>query len=257
MFLKIDLKRVMEKFTFPVSTKKRTVMIGSCVLGVTLIATAVVLISRDGAMRRDAQQDGARLRRDVDQQTQQTAPGAAATASVYTRWGRRNCPNGAQIVYRGIVGGGGISEEGNGANYLCMPHDPVLGPQISTADRYNAHLYGTEYYQIDAAFGVQLESEDIPCVVCKIPRPVSIMVPAKDVCPAGWEREYSGYLVAAYYLHTGKTEFVCLDNDPHKVESGKERKNGAYMAKVIAKCGSLPCPFYQERHALTCAVCSI
>ena len=81
MFLKMDFRRVMEKFTFPVSTKKRTVMIGSCVLGVTLIATAVVLISRDGAMRRDAQQDGARLRRDVDQQTQQTAPGATATAS--------------------------------------------------------------------------------------------------------------------------------------------------------------------------------
>ena len=45
---------------------------------------------------------------------------------VYTRWGRKSCPNdtGAQLVYEGITGGSPWGRLGGGANYVCLPKDP-------------------------------------------------------------------------------------------------------------------------------------
>ena len=43
---------------------------------------------------------------------------------VYTRWGRKSCPTGAQLLYEGIAGGSEHSESGGGANYVCLPKIP-------------------------------------------------------------------------------------------------------------------------------------
>ncbi|KAJ7374505.1 hypothetical protein OS493_004843 [Desmophyllum pertusum] len=39
----------------------------------------------------------------------------------YVRWGRTTCPSGAQVVYKGIMGGGYYGHQGGGVNYLCLP----------------------------------------------------------------------------------------------------------------------------------------
>ena len=43
---------------------------------------------------------------------------------VYTRWGRKSCPTGAQLLYEGIAGGGHYTHSGGGANYVCLPKVP-------------------------------------------------------------------------------------------------------------------------------------
>ena len=236
-----------------ISMKKKTVIILSCVIGVSLLIIAAgLLMSNDVPQRREGGKDGERVKRDMEQQTRPATGG-----SVYTRWGREDCAGDAELVYRGLVGGGETGSVGNGANYLCLPHDPVLGPKVLSSDSFNAHIYGTEYEGLDSPFGYDIEDQDVPCAVCKIPRAVNFMLPARNICPVGWNTEYKGNLVATYYNSKGKTEYVCLDERPIKAEHGQGGTEGCEMNKVIIKCGSLPCPFYEEGHTLTCAVCSI
>ena len=245
----------MDMLTY-ISVKKRTVIVLSCFIGVSLLllAAGLLLSSDDVTLRQNGGgKDGDRVKRDAEQQTRPATGGS----SVYTRWGREECAGDAELVYRGIVGGGKHDEVGNGANYLCLPHDPVLGPKVSSSDKSNAHVYGAEYQGLDSLLHGDFGDQDVPCVVCKIPRTVNFMLPAKNICPSGWNSEYKGYLVAQYYGYEGKTEFVCLDESPTKAEDGQRNYDAVTMYKAIARCGSLPCPHYEERHVLTCTVCSI
>ena len=109
----------------------------------------------------------------------------------------------------------------------------------------------------DALVGDAIQDHNVPCAVCKINRALQMMLPAKNVCYQGWTLEYKGYLVAQSYGHAGKTEYVCLDESPEKDEAGHRNENGALMYKTVAKCGSLPCPKYEEKRVLTCAICSM
>ncbi|KAL4223021.1 hypothetical protein ACF0H5_016499 [Mactra antiquata] len=169
--------------------------------------------------------------------------------STYVRWGRKKCPTGVETVYDGFMAGSWYNYQGNGANFLCLPLDPIWG-SYSPADGPSS-IHGTDY-KIGGAF----EDHEAPCAVCWIPRATTLMLPAKNKCHDGWQLEYSGYIVANDQSKF-RSEYVCLDEEPQTVGVEKQTSgNGAYLYYVEVRCGSLPCDVYPRGRELTCAVCS-
>uniref|UniRef100_A0A8W8LWQ2 Chitin-binding type-4 domain-containing protein n=1 Tax=Magallana gigas TaxID=29159 RepID=A0A8W8LWQ2_MAGGI len=128
---------------------------------------------------------------------------SASTGSTYIIWGKHSCPavHGTKEVYNGYVGGSQYDEKGNGANTLCLPHDPDRLPYgISLPDRDDyAHLFGGEY-QLNIHH-VRV-SENVPCAVCRTNIASStIMIPAKRTCPTHWQKQYTGILTANRYAY--------------------------------------------------------
>ena len=124
-------------------------------------------------------------------------------------------------------------------------------------------MYGAEYQleDINGPFSTQnaqpLHNNDVPCAVCRATTRLStLMIPAKLSCPDSWTKEYSGFLMANYYNHKGRTRHVCMDNAPEVVEGGAASHDGALFYGVEAKCVPLPCPNYREGWDITCVVCS-
>ena len=109
----------------------------------------------------------------------------------------------------------------------------------------------------DFVSGKAVHDHNVPCAVCQsFERSRVLMIPAKNHCPSGWNREYNGYLVADHYLHASSKMFECLDHDPETDQAGYRNEDGALMYRTDGSCGSLPCPPYQEGKALTCVVCT-
>jgi len=83
------------------------------------------------------------------------------------------------------------------------------------------------------------------------------MVPAKYTCPTGWTREYYGYLMAGYYYsHHHSTQYTCFDNALKPVPGSSVNNIGIVFYFVEGRCGSLPCPPYDNTKELSCAVCT-
>ncbi|CAH1799502.1 unnamed protein product [Owenia fusiformis] len=191
-----------------------------------------------------------------------------AVWTTYVRWGRTVCPDTAELFYEGIAGGSSHSHSGSGANYVCLPKKPEWGKIIAGLGGSGAYMYGAEYELTsghsnpflatnapNTGNADSLHDNDVPCVVCQIPRGVS-MVPARHSCPTGWTLEYKGYLVADHHTHPRSAVFECMDEAPETTQGGHASQNGALFYSVQAVCGSLPCPDYIQGGELTCAVCS-
>lgn len=187
---------------------------------------------------------------DGDRRPHVPPPVPVTPGSVYVRWGSAACPDGASMVYSGVVGGGHYQSPGVGVNALCLPLNPVYDNQQPT--NWNTELYGAEY-------GTVPEEEndlDVVCAVCEIPRPKIFMLPATNTCHPDWTLEYAGYLMAGYPEHTSGSEFVCMDAERDARHGSKSDHNGMLFYYVLSKCGSLPCPPYEEGRVLQCVVCS-
>ncbi|KAI0233436.1 hypothetical protein LSAT2_016308, partial [Lamellibrachia satsuma] len=164
---------------------------------------------------------------------------------------------------QGVVAGSHYTHSGGGSNYLCMPRDPDWGSKTTAGFQSGGHLYGAEYEihsndPFSKANAQSLHDHDVPCAACLVAsRPTKLMIPAKLTCPDGWTKEYSGYLMAEYYTHKGRTTYVCMDNAPEVIQGGSLNKNGALFYVTEATCGgSLPCPNYVEGWEITCVVCT-
>ncbi|XP_068683190.1 collagen alpha-1(VII) chain-like [Montipora foliosa] len=185
--------------------------------------------------------------------------GTAKSGVKYVRWGRTTCPTGAQIIYKGIIGGEHYTHSGGGSNYLCLPHNPKYD-KYNDGNQVAGYIYGTEYevgqYNGDP-FKRNLHDHDAPCVVCFVTsRSSMLMMPARNDCPSGWTEEYHGYLMTEYGGHTHTRDFICVDGDPEYVPGSHANKNGALLYPVEGVCGSLPCLPYVNHRELTCAVCT-
>ncbi|XP_078697937.1 uncharacterized protein LOC144925718 [Branchiostoma floridae x Branchiostoma belcheri] len=181
--------------------------------------------------------------------------------SVYVRWGRKTCPtnHGTELIYSGVAGGSAHDQPGGGTNYQCLPTDPQWGRYQDGVQRGKAYMYGAEYQLgTNIPFGsTSLHDNDVPCAVCYVPtRGSKLMIPARNTCYSGWTREYHGYLMAGKYNHPGSKEYVCVDEQPEVMPGGQADQNGALFYPVEARCGSLPCPRYEEGRELTCVVCT-
>ena len=167
------------------------------------------------------------------------------------------------LLHTGIMAGEFFTNQGGGANYLCLPHNPKY-------DRYRngvqggGNLYGTEYQvhgQIGSFLGTvfkkNVNEHDAPCAVCFAKsRGSMLMMPARNDCPSGWTEEYHGYLMTERADHKHSSDFICLDGDLEYVPGSQANRNGALLYPVEGRCGSLPCLPYVEGRELTCAVCT-
>ena len=178
--------------------------------------------------------------------------------TVYVRWGHDECPPTAQLVYSGRAGGSHYKHSSGGSNPQCLPLDPNFLTPISGSQRGRAYMYGAEYQtETDSNSHVHGRNQlDVPCAVCHVSNRTAVyMVPAKHTCPTGWTREYYGYLMTERYDHYC-SHFTCVDTAIKSVVGSSADQNGLLFYFVEGKCGSLPCPPYDETKEFSCAVCT-
>ena len=221
-----------------------------------------LLRGRDGLPGRDGVQGPVGPPGPAGTPGQQGPPGPRSGGAIYSRWGKSSCPQvkGTRIVYSGITGGSRWTEQGGGANYLCMPKVPEYSPTLRYRGGANGHslIYGTEYH------GPPLQtshSHNAPCAVCHVStRPTVLMIPAKASCPPTWTREYYGYLMSTakaggHY----RTMFICVDKDQESLpDSEAYIQSSAVLYHVEAACstGGIPCSRYNNHQELNCVVCT-
>ena len=180
--------------------------------------------------------------------------------TVYVRWGHEQCPSTAQLVYSGRAGGPHYQNSGGGSNPQCLPLDPNFLTPISGDQRWRALIYGAEYETItdSNSYLHGRQDHDVPCAVCHVSNRTAVyMVPAKYTCPTGWTREYYGYLMAEHYNNHHRSQYTCMDVALKPATgSAVTNHNGLLFYFVEGRCGSLPCPPYDETKELSCAVCT-
>jgi hypothetical protein len=92
--------------------------------------------------------------------------------------------------------------------------------------------------------------------VCHVTKRASqMMIPGRNVCPAGWTREYKGYLMAEKHSYY-RTMYTCVDENPDYTRGTHANLDGALFYFTEGVCGSLPCKPYIAGLELTCAVCT-
>ena len=182
------------------------------------------------------------------------------TGTTYIQWGRKQCSaRGVQTLYSGIAAGSDHLRQGGGANVQCLPLDPVWG-YYKDGLQGASYIYGSEYEL--QAVGIQpfkdkrLHDYEVPCALCyDSNKNTQFMLPAKNICPTGWNRAYYGYLMAERSIHRGRNIYVCVDHNAEAI-GGNSNQNGNLFYPVEAVCGSLPCLPYVNGRELTCAVCT-
>ena len=156
------------------------------------------------------------------------------------------------------MGGSHYTHSGGGANYLCMPLNPIFGKTIN-GNQGSTYLFGVEY-ELNAQaplFPTNVHDYDAVCAVCQAEsRSSHVMIPARNVCPSGWTLEYHGYLMSEHYNHKGRSQFICVDSAPEERRGTHANLNGGLLYLVESHCGALPCPPYTQGAELTCAVCT-
>lgn len=180
---------------------------------------------------------------------------AKTAGTVYVRWGHDECPSSATLVYTGRAGGSRFNERGGGSNPQCLPLKPTyLLRSNEKDDIYTARMYGGEY-QLYRVIGKASHQNDVPCAVCYANRSAQFMLPAQHTCPGNWTTEYHGYLMAARHDHH-RSQFTCVDKAFKSVPGSSANQDGYLFYLVEGRCGTLPCPPYDETSELTCAVCT-
>ena len=184
-------------------------------------------------------------------------PGGGTT---YIRWGRTTCPTGqgTELVYSGRAGATRSNHKGGAANYLCMPDDPDHSLFQSGVQTARSYVAGVEYwYDAITPSLSSINYHNVPCTLCYVAtRSVSVMIPAKTVCPTNWTLEYIGYLMSEQY-NVHPTMYECVDKDPESIPGLNSSGNGgAYFEPVEPYCGGLSCSPYDDEKELTCAVCT-
>ncbi len=186
---------------------------------------------------------------------------ADSVGLTYTHWGSSKCPSGASVLYAGRIAGSQYGQVGGG-NYLCVPETDALDngnvdvskPKVPKADRIG-RLFGTEY-----EFPVRKGGHDqnAVCAVCYVQkRSAQVMIPGQASCPAGWTREYYGYLMGETKIpgHTS-SEYICVDKAQDFVSGLGANTNGALLYHIAMSCNGFKCPPFSLDKVLSCSVCS-
>ncbi|XP_076435939.1 short-chain collagen C4-like isoform X2 [Babylonia areolata] len=176
-------------------------------------------------------------------------------ASTYIRWGNNKCPEGAEMVYTGQVGGGSFDSSGAASNMLCLPSETGY-PEHANNTVQVAQIYHVEY----SIFPDPRDNLHVVCAVCRVRRATTLMIPASVHCPchSGWRREYTGYIMANLPLKgRSGVQFICVDKS-----LGGERRPAAHhdqygiLYHTVTNCRhGLPCAKYPAK-TTGCVVCS-
>uniref|UniRef100_A0A1X7SRH2 Uncharacterized protein n=1 Tax=Amphimedon queenslandica TaxID=400682 RepID=A0A1X7SRH2_AMPQE len=115
---------------------------------------------RDGVPGRDGVKGERGDKGEKGEKGETGATSAKSGGVVYTRWGRKSCPTGAQLLYEGIAGGSHYAESGGGANYVCLPKVPqYMSTNVPFAYSY---MYGSEYDYVNNIFPGK-HDHNVPC----------------------------------------------------------------------------------------------
>ena len=98
----------------------------------------------------------------------------------YVRWGRRDCPTNAELVYAGRAAGSYYGHSGGGSNYQCIVENPKNFDGFGAGTVDSSFIYGAEYEvwgNVPKA-SLHLHDHDVRCAVCYVAdRTAKIMVP--------------------------------------------------------------------------------
>ncbi|XP_071830069.1 uncharacterized protein [Apostichopus japonicus] len=186
----------------------------------------------------------------------------SSRGTLYTRWGRNDCPSTSQLVYSGITSGAGMEQSGGGAGYLCLPVNPVFDHPSPGQQDQRGTIVSAEYgiTMFPPFYG---KNQGVPCAVCVVnERSIQMMQPARNNCPIGWTCEYYGYLMTSP-SDSHRSDWICVDRNAEMTHRDtRNLSEGARLVPVEGQCGSsdgkgLPCSTYPNGKELTCAVCTL
>lgn len=186
---------------------------------------------------------------------------ASNVGTIYTRWGRDDCPNNTKLVYEGYIANDFYQHGGSGANMLCLTKDPTWG-NFSPVNENGALLHATEY-ETSTSYGLSqfnsINDREAPCAVCLVENAtITLMHPGSLDCPAGWNKQYSGYLMAQHYTHRN-SEYICVDlNAEAAVNATATNNNGnlLYPTEAEATLSAISGGKYVTDREVTCSVCT-
>lgn len=165
------------------------------------------------------------------------------------------------FLWLGYAAGPRYNEPGGGADLLCL-HESPQWYRIISAVAGPANLWSAEFRSVSGLFDtinngyLPLEYQDVPCAVCHThTKTQQIMIPARRECPAGWRREYWGYLFSQHSSHTKGTH-TCIDEAPETVPGGSAGASVHLLYPVEARCPGLRCPPYIDGAEVMCVVCT-
>lgn len=160
-------------------------------------------------------------------------------------------------VWLGFTAGSPYDIDGGAASFVCLPQHPTWGKYQDGRQDSGGFISGTEFEPAPLNFFPQnMDQQDAPCVVCRVPRATTLMIAGRTNCYAGWTMEYTGYLMTGHTTQKGGTDYVCIDANPEAVYHGEASLNGKLLYPTEVKCGSLPCQEYPDGRELACVVCS-
>ena len=173
----------------------------------------------------------------------------------YTRWGHKQCRDGAELVYSGYAGGSEHREHGGGANLLCMPITGVGHLSHQNPGHYS-YVYGSEYQTHNRI--MHNHDWNVPCAVCYVPdKSTKLQVPGMTSCPSSWTQEYKGYLMTDNRGHPRNAVYECIDEAGQKIPGSNRNTDGALLYFVMPKCDrGMPCGPYHPNIAITCSICT-
>ena len=167
----------------------------------------------------------------------------------YIRWGNTTCPYGANTIYKGTAVGGRYSHETSPSNLMCLPYDTMDNP-------YNVASHDTAYAVEYIVGGVlnHANCRNMPCALCEATgRGDKIMIPSHYLCPDGWYKEYSGYIMAGHDKHHGGSMYNCIDENMEQVKGSGNCENVHLLYLVGVVRSYVP---NTTSKALSCVVCT-
>lgn len=193
-----------------------------------------------------------------------------AFVKTYTRWGKKTCPDrtNTSLLYSGIMVSTSNLRGSTGAKYLCLHDTPSQSPnkKVDVNSQHVQNIYSTLVDRSGVHDNFQTNISITPgfhqafCSVCQVTyRYDVIMMPGTTACPAGWTREYAGY-ISGQMKFKRRTEFLCLDEQPDtKRDPLRLDRALTTLNFVESKCWGRPCPTgadYIQYAELACVVCS-
>ena len=162
----------------------------------------------------------------------------------YIRWGNTTCPYGANTIYKGTAVGGRWNHETSASNMMCLPFNTMNNP--TNIGRHDL-AYPVEY-RVSGTLN-HVYYRNMPCALCEATgRDDKIMIPSHNVCPDGWHKEYSGYIMSGHEGQNRGSMYHCIDEALEQVKgSGScEDVHLLYLVGATTTNG----------YALSCVVCT-
>ena len=166
----------------------------------------------------------------------------------YIRWGNTTYPYGANTIYQGTAVGGHYHEQTSPSNLMCLPYDTMTNPSFVGRDKI---AYAVEY-RVSGVLN-HANCRNMPCALCEATgQSDKIMIPSHYVCPDGWNKEYSSYIMAGNDGHHGGSIYYCIDEALEQVKGSGSCKNVYHVYTV----GAIRSYISTTSYALSCVVCT-